>query len=188
MRRLPLVLLLCIAFAAPGCSRMDVTRDYDPEVDFSRMKSYGWLTEKDVLESSDPVIREDQRIVQQGVHRAVDLEMAAKGITLDPVSPDFLVTYTTASRDKLQLEGSKEKGWTFKDRLLYPGWIEGNTEIYYDIGTLILDMITPRNNQLLWRGSAEADILKDISAEKLEERIDEAVKQLLKEFPPDRKP
>jgi hypothetical protein len=188
MRRFTVIFMLCTAVALPSCSRMDVKRDFDPAVDFASMKTYGWLTEKDILESSDPKILEEQRFVRDCVHRAVDLEMAEKGMRLAPGSPDFLVTYTTASRDKMQLQGSKEKGWTFTDRLLYPGWIEGNTEIYYDIGTLILDMVNPRNKQLIWRGSVEADLLKDISRDQLEKRIDQAVKKLLKPFPPDRKP
>ena len=186
MRRFPVMILLCMAVAAAGCSRMAVKRDFDPQVDFSRMKTYGWLTEKEILESDDPKIREEQVFVRDCVHRAVDLHMAEKGLKLAPGAPDFLVSYTTASRDKLQLEGSKEKGWTFKDRLLYPGWVEGNTEIYYDIGTLILDMVNPRSRQLIWRGSVEAELLKDISRDELQKRINEAVKKLLEVFPPER--
>jgi hypothetical protein len=184
MKALGGILLAVLLGLVCGCSSMDVKTDYDPNVNFARMKTFHWLPEKDLLESRDPPPGEEQTFIRDCVQRAVNRELASKGMKQDAASPDVLLTFSTASRDKLQLEGSKEKGWTFKDRLLYPGWIEGNTEIYYDIGTLIVDMVNPRNLDLVWRGSAEASILKDIDRKTLEKNIDEAVRKLLEKFPP----
>lgn len=184
MKRFTGVFVLWVAFLVTGCSGMDVRRDFDPEVDFTRMKTYDWLVDEDTLESSDPAIQARQRFVEQTVKGAVDRELAAKGIKKDSGKPDFLIAYQTASREKLELQGSKEKGLTFYDRLRYPGWMEGNIEVHYEVGTLILDVMDPKNKELIWRGSAEASILKTTPPEKLEKIINEAVDKMLEEFPP----
>jgi len=185
MKRLcAMVALAGLAALATACSRIDVKTDHDPAVDFSGVKTYRWEADPVGAPPADPAAQEEQAFVRECVHRAVDRELAAKGMTRDAASPDVLVTFAAASRDKLQLQGSKETGWTFRDRLLYPGWIEGTPEIYYDVGTLILDMVSPRNGKLLGRGTAEGTIPKNIDRTGLQRDIDEAVSKMLEAFPP----
>lgn len=54
----------------------------------------------------------------------------------------------------------------------------------YEEGTLILDIVEPLNRDLLWRGSAEAKVDRQVSAQRKQKRIKKAVKKILSHFPP----
>ena len=65
------------------------------------------------------------------------------------------------------------------------GW--GGPQTYvrdYDEGTLLIDVIDPATMQLLWRGSGTGVVDPQASPEKREQRINEAVEQILADFPP----
>jgi hypothetical protein len=54
----------------------------------------------------------------------------------------------------------------------------------YEEGSLILDFVDPQTKQLIWRGSAKAEVDDVKTPEKREALIDEAVQKILKNFPP----
>jgi hypothetical protein len=54
----------------------------------------------------------------------------------------------------------------------------------FEEGTLILDIIDGPKRQICWRGIARAEINRQNSAAKRDQRLREAVGELLKKFPP----
>jgi hypothetical protein len=54
----------------------------------------------------------------------------------------------------------------------------------FEQGTLILDIIDGPKRQIAWRGIAEAEVNRQNTAVKREQRIREAVSELLKKYPP----
>ena len=54
----------------------------------------------------------------------------------------------------------------------------------YDQGTLVLDIVDGRSNELVWRGTAQARIDPSNSPEERQRRINEAVRKILDRFPP----
>ncbi len=54
----------------------------------------------------------------------------------------------------------------------------------YEEGSLILDVVDAKAKQLVWRGTAEAELSDNPSASDTRQRIDEAVGQVLSRFPP----
>ena len=54
----------------------------------------------------------------------------------------------------------------------------------YTEGSLILDIVDARTNHALWRGTATARLIEKVKPEERERRINEAVQELLKKFPP----
>jgi hypothetical protein len=54
----------------------------------------------------------------------------------------------------------------------------------YEEGTLFIDVIDPKRNTMIWRGSATARVTPDLTPEERETRIGEAVRAILAKFPP----
>jgi hypothetical protein len=54
----------------------------------------------------------------------------------------------------------------------------------WEEGTLIIDIIDPRKNELMWRGTGTALIDENVSAEEDQEGLNDAVAKILKAFPP----
>jgi hypothetical protein len=173
--------LLLGAVVAGGCSSMQISSDYDPSVDFSRLQSYGWMPDSRP-DTGNP--RLDSSLLDARVRRAVDIQLAARGHSeVSPDEADFLVSYHVGLESKLDVD-------TFYDSYGY-GWGRGYGPMMYDTvvreyeqGTLLLDFVDPKTRNLVWRGSASAEITTGGTPEKRQERVDKAVARMLERFPP----
>jgi uncharacterized protein DUF4136 len=54
----------------------------------------------------------------------------------------------------------------------------------YPVGTLIIDITSAANREIVWRGSAQRKIDMESSEQKRKEVVERAIRDLLKEFPP----
>jgi hypothetical protein len=55
----------------------------------------------------------------------------------------------------------------------------------YDEGTLLIDVLEPGSQRLLWRGVGRAEVHRISDPAKREERLREAVAKILERFPPE---
>ncbi|HEX7896907.1 MAG TPA: DUF4136 domain-containing protein [Planctomycetota bacterium] len=152
-----------ILVLAAGCSGVSTSTDYDPQADFSRLRTYDWLPGRPQTDSLT-----DARIA-----RAVDDGLLARGYARAP-RPDFHVAYqVSVGRRVDSIPGSY-------------GWRGGyGTEVHtYDEGTLVLDVIEPTSKTLLWRGTATSVVDPNRTPEERDAKIREAVEKLLAKFPP----
>ena len=176
-----LTALLTAAALAGGCSTMQLSSDYDPSVDFSRLGSYDWLPDPRPP-TGDP--RLDSSLLEARVRSAVETQLAARGYAkVSADQADFLVTYHVALESKLDVD-------TIYRSYGY-GWGRGYGPVAYDTvvreyeqGTLLLDFVDPETRNLIWRGSASAEITPDSTPEKSQERANTAVARMLERFPP----
>lgn len=175
-----LALTLALVLAPLGCSTFRVDHDYDPSVSFARLHSYAWLPHS--AEEADPSI--DTDLLRVRVQRAVDAELETKGFVPAPpgTKPDFLADYHVYTKEKVDLV-------TFPSSWGYgPGWYWGmGTEVQsrqYTQGTLVIDFVDGTTKQLLWRGTASAEITSRRTPEQRAARVDEAVQEILEPFPP----
>jgi len=54
----------------------------------------------------------------------------------------------------------------------------------YEEGTLVLDVVNGSEKDLIWRGTAKKTVDQNATPDKITKTINEAVKKLLKGFPP----
>jgi hypothetical protein len=54
----------------------------------------------------------------------------------------------------------------------------------FTTGTLVIDVFDVEEKALVWRGAAEGQVKQNQDPEKKRERIEEAVRKILAEFPP----
>jgi hypothetical protein len=175
--------LLVLGIVLAGCSTFKIADDYDPSADFASFHSYAWAPAESEA-PKDPRVEND--LLEARVHESVDAELSAKGFSLATAgaTPDFWVTYHAALEAKIDVTTIQQSYPYYRG---YSRW-GGYSETYvrqFDEGTLILDVIDPETEKLIWRGSAQARVNDSSTPEKRSKRVRDAVAAILERFPPE---
>jgi hypothetical protein len=153
-----------------GCSSLSVTSDYDPKQDFSKMKTWAWAPIPPQADgSTDPLAVSS--LALERIHRSVEREFNLKGYPMvDPQGADFWVKHYAVQEQRIRVD---------------PGYDWGHDDVSsYAAGTIIIDVVNPKDKRMVWRGTASDVIDPDLSPEEREKRIQEAVHEILGQFPP----
>lgn len=179
-----LMLPLLGAMALVGCSGYSVKYDYDSRAAFASYKRFDWYAASKVEKEkargvSDPIM--DRR-----VKYAVEKELAAKGFHREEKGdPDLLVTYYPIYNER-KVHTSTSMGWGYR-----PYWGMGvgttmsQTQTYRE-GTIVIEMVDFKTNQLIWRAAAEGALTDINSPEDADEVVNRAVRQMMEKFPPNK--
>lgn len=164
-----------------GCSSgIQVNTDFDPQQDFSGYHTYVWAAPP---QTNDP--RLDSPLAQRRLQAAVDVVLAEKG--LQPATgtgePDVILGYYVALDNRVDVQQvTNYYGWGYGR---YYGAAYPSTSVrYYDQGTLILDVADAKQKQLVWRGTGQAEVHKEMDPDRRQQRLEDAVRQIMKDFPP----
>jgi hypothetical protein len=184
----PMIALLTLA----GCSTYTVVSDYDRAAPFGQYKTYRWSSEGSAGISDDILARNP--LIYKHIKAAVDRELAAKGFVLNASGPvDFTVSPHARVRERVFVE--PPVGFAYSSGYYHRWGRRGYTSFwydpypypavtYYEEGTLIIDIIDARSDDVAWTGIARG-ILKDYdSSVKLHRDIDEVVTKIMAQFPP----
>jgi Domain of unknown function (DUF4136) len=164
--------------ALAACSPFQVSSDYDPKANFAAYRTYSWLPR---IEQPDSDPRLQSSLLHSRIRDAVDAQLTSKGLRQDPTAnPDLLVAYHVALQGKLEI--STVPSYPYGPSVW--GATQKTYTRQYDEGTLIVDLIDASNRQLVWRGSAQAEVKPDTSPQERQKRINEAVQQILERYPP----
>jgi hypothetical protein len=178
--------LLAGALAAGGCSSMDVTSDFDPAADFRRYRTWDWMPDVGMPGSDSGVT---DAMVRGQFQSAVADELLRRGFQLSLDDPDFRVAYHASLETKLRMTVVNEYyGYDYLGSYgsTWGPAKQGQAALPedYEQGTLLLDIVDAETRRLVWRGTVQAQVYRDLDAKKREERIREAVKKALAQFPP----
>lgn len=166
---IPVVLLFVFA----SCSTVRVASDYDTNADFSGYKSYAFF--KPGIDKAEVSDLDKKRIL-----RAIDAELANKGLQKSE-NPDVVISFFTKAKERIDVY-QNHYGWGG-----HWGWGWGhpwyNSSVYKTTeGTLYIDIIDAKTNELVWQGVGTAPLVKE-NMEKKEERIRLIVAEILKKYP-----
>ncbi len=184
-------LILVFAVLSAGCSSIQVNHDYDPKANFAALKTYEWLKEPQEP-TGDPRI-DGNTLLENRIHEAVDTELAARGFKKVTSDADFFVAYHVSLDKQRSVQTLNSyygygPGWGYGYGASYrPGYATGASGTYvyeYEEGTLILDIVNPKNKELMWRGSAKDEMHFKSTPEKDQAQLNEAVRMMLEKFPP----
>jgi uncharacterized protein DUF4136 len=164
---LPLVFVCAVALYAT------VKADYDHKIDFERYHTYSWIG-----------VQAGNSLWQDRIASAVDNALAAKGWTKVPSGGEAMVSAfgRTREQDTLETFYTGFPGWGWR-----AGWWGGmgmaTTEAVPErVGDLTVDVFDGNTKQLIWRGQA-TEVVSD-KPEKNEKKLDKAVDDMFKKFPP----
>ena len=177
MKTIRLLSLFFITALVVSCSTIHVSSDYDDKAEFTQYNSYGFFKEGiDKAEISD--------IDKKRIMRAIDDEFAKKGFAKSE-KPALLVNiFTQASKQVNVNQWGYGPGWGWG---WGPGFWGGNyTSMSTSTeGTLYIDLIDANTKELVWQGVGTGVLTLD--RDKKQERINEFVAEIMKQFPPEKK-
>ncbi|HEX3685596.1 MAG TPA: DUF4136 domain-containing protein [Bryobacteraceae bacterium] len=148
-----------------------VKTDYSHSANFAQYKTYSWIK----VSVEDP-LWEDR------VTRAVDTQLAAKGWSKVPDGGDAAVAAYGSTRKQKTLQTWYDGfggGW------FWHGFGDGMATTTVEetpVGTLMVDIFDSSTKKLIWRGTA-SDTLSG-KPDKDEKKLDKAVADMFKNFPP----
>jgi len=159
---------------------MTIRQDFIPGTDFSPYRTYAWLPDHPQTAIADALI--DRRI-----RAAVESGMEERGFT-PPTSgePSVYIGYQLILDEQRDVRTVSEY-WGPSWRV--PGFYTGTTAatstqvVAYTLGTLVIDLFDASSRELVWRGSAEAEINETADPEERQARAEEAVRRILGQFP-----
>ena len=170
MKTLKLLPLLFI-FIFTSCSTVRVASDYDSQTNFAKYKSFAFL--KKGIDKAQISDLDKKRIL-----RAIDANLSVKGMNKSE-NPDLLVSIFTKERERIDVyQNHYGYGWGY-----YPSYYGGTYASSSTEGTLFIDFIDAKTNELVWQGIGVADLALR-SVEKKEARIKEIVDKILATYPP----
>ncbi len=179
-----LLLVIALAWAAPAVLAIDVKVDHDKAFDFKSAQTWTWSAKPgDVkmarTQEDDPEAM--RKIAEPVIMSAVANEMTRRGLKQAPGAA-LAVTYYLL----LSIEASSQTLGQFLPAVTQwgvPPYAPATQSLeMMNHGSLVLDMTA--RDVIVWRGVANAKIKRETEEPKREELIREAVRDLLKSFPP----
>jgi len=172
MKYLRLTILIVVGVAGFA---QEVHFDYDRSANFNAYKTYQWVDYREV-----PV---GDQILDRDIKRAVDAQLAGKGLRRVESGGDLLVGNQAAISQEKQFDS---QGWG-RPRPWGPwgGWGDNRvTSSTIDVGKLVIGLFDPATKQLVWRGSASKtlDIKRD--PDKNYRNLEKALAKLFRNYPP----
>ena len=168
-----LAAFLCAVVCAYG---QDVHYNYDRSANFAAYKTYQWVE----LEGAVP-----DQLIDQAIKRAIDEQLAQKGLTKVEKDADLYIGYQTA----IVLEKSLDLYGTSGPRHWGPwdswgsGSVHGQTSTI-PVGMLLVNIYDPAKKQLIWRGDATKTIDLKKDPDKNYKQLQKAMTKLFKNYPP----
>ena len=167
---LPLLLLFVFA----SCSTVRVATDYDREVNFNQYKSFAFY--KPGIDKSKISDLDKRRIL-----RAIESELSLKGLS-KAESPDLLVSIFTKEQERVNVYNNNfGYGWGWNP--YWYGGYYGRSDSRTTEGTLYIDLIDAKTNNLVWQGIGTSSLVTN-NVEKKEARIREIVREIMVKYPP----
>ncbi len=145
-----------------ACSNVTVNADYEPETDFSAFDTYAWFPQTPTSTVSEILI--------ERIQNAVNAELDGKGMKrVEPGEASLMINQRVSVTEKLQVNDP------------YFAYDRFQT---YEEGTLLIDLVDPKTNRLVWRGTGQTKLKELKTAEERTSRVNEVVGAVLAQYPP----
>jgi len=176
MKILKFTPLLLLLFIFGSCTSVRVATDYDKQANFNTYNSFAFY--KPGIDQAKISDLDKKRIL-----RAIDANLSAKGMSKSE-SPTLLVSIFTKERERVDVYNNNfGYGWGWN-----PWWYGrggwGNTVSTSTEGSLYIDLIDAKTNELVWQGIGSSRLYTGSDIERREEKIREVVAEILAEYPP----
>jgi Domain of unknown function (DUF4136) len=176
-----LLFLLVSTILLVSVYAQEVHYNYDHSANFGAYKTYQWV--------GLPGGAVPDQLIDQSIKRAVDEQLAQKGLTRVDNGADLQVAYHAIVQEEKSINlsafgnGGGPWGWGGGWGGFSSGSVTGQTSTI-PVGTLLIDLYDPARKQLVWRGDGTKtiDIKKD--PDKNYRNLQKAMAKLFKNYPP----
>lgn len=173
------LLALSITLLAACATGPKITADYDRSADFSQYRSFGFF---------EPLGTDTagyESLVTQSLKAATRRELEARGYTYAESGADLLVNFNAKLAKALRVSSTPAPMYYGYRRGYYGGWggYGYTTQVdQYVEGTLNIDIIDPKRQQLVWEGVAVGRV-KEKAQEQRQAAIAAAVAEIFTKYP-----
>jgi len=186
-------LALLLAFFLTGCvatTPVEVSTDYDRNVNFSEYRTFKWFQDKPTagIDSANKY----NTFLDQRIRNAVEAQLIQKGFTKTESNPNILIAYDVKviNRQSVRPDYAYAPGFGYGYSYWYGyrynygynrfGGRPMMIEEYKD-GTIIIDLVDAKDNQLIWRGWGQMEVDE---ANISEAEVNKIVTNILSKYPP----
>jgi hypothetical protein len=189
MKTVKIAVLLSMAWLW-GCASTHVVTDKNQSINFASYKTYAWLQPE---QTGDSILQEYQ-LLNRHITSITDYELNRRGMVKDSLQPDLHFSYSARveQKDKTVTKRSNlpaapiitPRGTAYWGPWLTdPTWTafmhRPHTEAYTE-GTLILNVIDPSTEQVIWSGQVSEEV---DNPKRLQRDITRSVEAILKKLP-----
>lgn len=176
------VLTCCLVSVLAACASHDITTDYRTDVNFSNYQSFALLP-------VDPTVYSNPKLSEISVRRVGTLlgkELARRFTEAEQGAADFHVRYFVVLEDRMKVEnynatfGMYRSGYGYRYGFDTPDL--HNT--YYQQGSIIIDILDSKTDEVVWRGSTEGKVNDRLSPAERDNRVADQLAELMAKFPP----
>lgn len=170
------LILIAAALLAIACSpEIQVYSDHDPAYQLNNYKTFDWSQKTNIEANRNPLHYNE--LNDKRIKSAVFAELTSRGYILSDSKPELIIHYHIIIDDQ-SVVTTEPHGYFYG-----PYWMRMSTHVYpYREGTLIIDLMNPKTNNLVWRGWATVDLAM-ITPEQTEEIINRVVAKIFRRFP-----
>ena len=171
--RIMSVIVMMLGGLVVSAAAQSVQSDFDRAFRFSNLKTFSFAVQKRA--ATDPLAGDT--LNDGRIRTGLETQLRANGFRMETETPDFVIAYYVTSKNKLNVQ----------DYSYGPPRLWGSRDIrvnQYAEGTLMVDFIDVRTNQVVWRGRATGALeLKSI-----DKNINKSTEKLVKQFMKDTQP
>jgi hypothetical protein len=175
------LLILTTVLLAACASTPNTYSNFDPNVDFSRYKSFGYFQKL----STDRA--EYESFLSNFLKAAVAQEFDARGLKHDQENPELLVNFYLNTQKKVDVRSvpTAFDYYGYRDPFYDPwlGYGVRETRVdQYTEGTLHIDVVDAMSKKLIWEGAVVGRVT-DEHIRNLESTVNAAVSEIMLNFP-----
>ena len=153
MNMVKIMMAGAMAMLLSACATgLRVYTDADPAADFSRYRTFAFY------ESAGKSDEKYATLHGQRIEDAVSAALEARGYSVDINTPDLLINYHLKTEEKTRTSPPVYYGGYYGYRsgmyVGWPGYVEPGYVDNYTEGTITVDMVDRRTDQMIWEGTA----------------------------------
>lgn len=165
--RMMSVLGIILGLLVISTQAQSVQSDYDRSFNLSNLKTFGFAVQR--RPATDPL--GGDTLNDSRIRTAIESQLLSNGFRTETGNPDFVIAYYVTAKEKLNVQ----------DYSYGPPRWWGRRDIrvdQYSEGTLMVDFIDVKTNQVIWRGRASGTLeLKGV-----DKKINKSAEKLVKQF------
>ena len=164
------ILGLVLGLLVGSAAAQSVQSDFDRTFQFSNLKTFSFAVQR--RGATDPLAADS--LNDGRIRTGLESQLIANGFRMETDKADFVIAYYVTTKNKLSVQ---DYGYG------PPRWF-GSRNIrvdQYSEGTLMVDFIDTRTNQVIWRGRASGTIEMKGVDKKISKSTEKLVKQFVKD-------
>ncbi|WP_018274252.1 DUF4136 domain-containing protein [Teredinibacter turnerae] len=182
MKRLLVTAIAAFTLLLNACANRGISTDYQTDVAFDEYRSYALLP-------VDPSVYANPKVSEITIKRigtVLKKQLSNRYSEVEPNSADFLVRYFLVLDERMKVESYNANFGIYRSGFAY-GHAYSTPDLhntYYQQGSIIVDILDTKSQEVVWRGSTEGKVKEGLSPEQREARVAAQLSDLLEHFPP----